>query len=186
MPEWWDNVTGTACDWTTDTGTAATIQWTSNACTTGNWIVTDTWDNADTWGSTGTALTILRNWADAVHHEVEEKTKSPSPAAKRAEELLLRNLTEKQRADYLQDGRFYITTKKKHKYVITKARDHNVIRLNKRGKPINCLCLSIYVVKVPLGDVLLAQKLMLEDDEDGFLKKANHWAVSTARGLRAA
>jgi hypothetical protein len=48
------------------------------------------------------------------------------------------------------------------------------------------LCVTVYDVNVPVADIMLAQKLMLETQEDAFLKIAHHWEVSAAQGVRRA
>jgi hypothetical protein len=114
--------------------------------------------------------------------EAERKAKA---AHDRARELLRRHLTRRQRDQYDEHGFFHMRTPRGHLYKIGSARDHNVVRLNRRGKAMKVYCASIYGVKVPLPDVLLAQMLMLQADESAFLRIANEWAVRTARGFPA-
>lgn len=128
----------------------------------------------------------LREWNEHYRRERENEEKRKKKIQDRARELLKRHLTPRQWSDYIERGHFFVKTRKGHLYQITAARDHNIIRLNKRRKPMRVLCVSIYEVDVPVEDIMLAQKLFLETQEDRFLKIANHWAVSSAQGLRRA
>ena len=103
-------------------------------------------------------------------------------AAWKAHELLLRHMTPRQRDDYEWEERFRVTTRRGHRYVIGKAYCQNVVRVSRRGKPMRVYCLSV-AGGVPLGDVLLAQKLMLDADERQFLKVARQWPLRFALGV---
>ncbi len=100
----------------------------------------------------------------------------------RAEELLTRNLSRYQRESYEEHGRFKVKTHRGHYYWIGKAKVQNVLRVNRRGTPMRVYCLRIRD-RVPLGDTLLAQKLLLETDEDQFLEVAFQWPVRFGAGL---
>jgi hypothetical protein len=99
----------------------------------------------------------------------------------RAREILLRHLTPKQAESYLEHGHFDMKTHRGHRYRIGNASCQNVLRLNRRGKPMRCYCVT--VAGVPVADTMLAQLLMLQADEEGFLKTARQWPVRLARGL---
>ncbi len=100
----------------------------------------------------------------------------------RAEELLLRNLTRRQREDYQEHGRFTVKTRRGHRYLVGSARSQNVVRVNRRGKPMRVYCVTVH--GVPLADSLLGQKLMLDHDEGHFLRVARQWPVRFALGVR--
>jgi hypothetical protein len=154
------------------TGTAATTL-TINATTNGTtgWVDLGT---LDTW----TPAPLTEEQALARREEEYRRDN----ASWRAHELLLRHLTPNQREDYEWDKRFTVKTKRGHRYVIGQARCQNVLRVNKRGKPMRVYCVTVHG-GVPMGDVLLAQKLMLESDEDHFLKVARQWPVRFGCGL---
>jgi hypothetical protein len=92
-------------------------------------------------------------------------------ASERAKRLLMNNLSPDQRRDFQATGEFIVRTKTTA-YKITSTYNFNVIQLNKKGEPLEALCVRP-VGDVPLYDQLLAQKLMIETDERGFLAAAN-------------
>ena len=157
--------------------TITTSDWTLTAgSTTGNF---DYVDAGPYWIDAGSITLAGHTTTGNVWTKEQEEERER--ARERAEKLLLRHLTPKQRYDYKKHGHFFVRTKRKHHYKIMRARDHNVLRLNKHGKPLRCLCISIYEIWVPVQDIMLAQKLLLETDEDAFLSIANEWAVREAR-----
>lgn len=94
-------------------------------------------------------------------------------ADRRARDLLVRKLSPSQWDQYEQDQTFDViggTTGTR--YRIRPHVSHNVIELDKKGKPVRSLCAGP-TGSVPLGDYLLAQKVWLETDEEGFVKTAN-------------
>lgn len=108
---------------------------------------------------------ILAKHADAAKH--------------RARELLLQHLTAEQRHTFEKNGWFVVEgSKSKRKYKIT-ANDNcaaNIYVLD--GEKVkHRICGHCKLDQVPLADHLLAQKVMLECDEDSFLKIANRHAA---------
>jgi hypothetical protein len=105
-------------------------------------------------------------------------------AKTRANELLLQHLTPAQRETFSKHGWFIVEGgKTKTKYRI-RAVDHMVANVdvyerqfslfnNPDQKITHRLCAHVPTNKVPLGDQLLAQKMMLEFSEDDFLRIAN-------------
>lgn len=94
-------------------------------------------------------------------------------AAKKAEELLLEHLSPVQRESYLTHGLFIVETKK-NRYQLHKA--SNTRKLNKDGKATHSYC--IHTHGVPRQDELLGFKLLLEANEEEFLKTANATAIA--------
>jgi hypothetical protein len=112
-------------------------------------------------------------------------------AARRAEALLLDNLDERQRQDWAATRAFHVETRKgSRRWLIRKGRQHNVYLLRDGDREaaqgrhrtvkvgdvdvpfLNELC--IYVKdEVPHEDTVLAQKLLLEADEEQFAQVAN-------------
>lgn len=88
-------------------------------------------------------------------------------ARKKAEALLLKNLSTEQAASYASDKKFALTGKDGNIYVISHARSFNV-KCVSTGKKY-CGQLS----DAPIEDQMLAQKLLLEHDPDKFFKNAN-------------
>jgi len=100
-------------------------------------------------------------------------------AADRARGLLLEHLTPEQRETFEQNNWFVVEGgRSKTKYRIRGGTfAGNVDVLRKDGKINHRLCAHIDASKVPLGDQLLAQKIMLELAEDDFIRIANRHAA---------
>ncbi len=96
----------------------------------------------------------------------------------RAESLLLSALNPIQAKDFRTTREFTVISKDgKRTYRITYGIAGNVILIEK-GKPVARYC--IYPIGIPIEDVMLAQKLMLETDEESFIRIANRTPI---RGL---
>jgi hypothetical protein len=103
-------------------------------------------------------------------------------ADKRSVELLKAWLSPEQLERFNRDGKFsVIGSKTKSKYWITDgAHSHNVVRVDpKTNRGAERLCF-IPDGAVARGDVMLAQKIVLETDEPLALKVANRYAVTVA------
>ena len=100
-------------------------------------------------------------------------------AKKRALDLLLEHLTPAQRETFHKNSWFIVEGRSSRRYRIN-ARGSlagNVDVLDGAMKTIHRLCAHCDIHTIPLGDQLLAQKLMLEFDEDAFLRIANRHAA---------
>ncbi len=83
-----------------------------------------------------------------------------------------------QAKDFRTTREFTVISKDgKRTYRITYGIAGNVILIEK-GKPVARYC--IYPIGIPIEDVMLAQKLMLETDEESFIRIANRTPI---RGL---
>jgi hypothetical protein len=91
-------------------------------------------------------------------------------AVAKARMLLDRALTPAQRRDLLARGFFYVKGKR-FTYRIREGQSGNVDALDSRGSVISRFC-AHPLGRVPVYDVMLAQKLWIETDENMFLKKA--------------
>jgi hypothetical protein len=118
----------------------------------------------------------------------EEYERAMTAARERSFALLKDWLSPKQRADFEEHRMFCVIGERTgRRYVITSGYSNNVWRLDESGKPDAQLCFGPR--KVHLGDILLAQKLTLETDEEEALGVANvsHgyglWALSFAIDL---
>ncbi len=98
----------------------------------------------------------------------EEKRKI---AEARAEALLLHHLSPQQVADLKAKKCFYVFTKDGHRYRVDRGSHGNVKKVDAQDRIIESLC--IQPVGVPIPDILLAQKLMLECNEEEFRRIAN-------------
>jgi hypothetical protein len=111
-----------------------------------------------------------------------------SEAGRKAKKLLLENLSEQQTEDYFNKGYFFVVPPQKDKpiekrriYVVERSYPNgNIMRVrqktNKGGRrlwyPVENFC---YHTEEPhaVDDILLAQKMMIENDEEEFRKIAN-------------
>jgi len=89
-------------------------------------------------------------------------------AAERAEKLLEACLSSGQRESLRKSGWFVVYTKSGRAYQIRRGRARNVVEVNTK----RTYCCHP-VDGVPDADTMLAQKLMLEADEESFLRLAN-------------
>jgi hypothetical protein len=95
----------------------------------------------------------------------------PDQAAQaKARMLLEKALTSQQRRDLFAKRCFYVKGKK-YSYRIREGHSGNVDQLDSAGLVICRFC-AVPLGRVPVYDVMLAQKLWIETDENMFLKKA--------------
>ena len=94
-------------------------------------------------------------------------------ARKRAKEFLVEHLDADQRESYQRSEMFIVETPKKNRYALHYR--HNPKKLN-GDKPVTSYCIHTY--GVPREDELLGFKLLLEANEDEFLKTANATALA--------
>lgn len=170
--EWyyWNDTTSTAT-------TTATIwcRWVSTTTTT----ATTTGRIWREWQEFGAPLpqddAIARAEADRraeeYRRQFEREREARAAAEKRAEELLVENLSLKQRERYKRDG-WFIVHGKGCRYRIRRGRIANVDVIARDGEVLRSLC-AHPGESVPDPDTMLAQKLMLETAEEEFLRVAN-------------
>ena len=94
--------------------------------------------------------------------------------AERAEALLCGNLTKAQIEQLTRSGKFLVETKSGRIYEIRRGQQHNVFLLGPDGQPIEEFC-AHPSGGLPDADAMLAQKLVLETDEEHFCRIANRW-----------
>jgi hypothetical protein len=105
--------------------------------------------------------TQRRNW-EAAQRAIRE----------RAEALLVSCLNSAQRAQLAAQGSFEVRARSGRVYQIRRGRVQNVFELDGRGHAVRRLCAHPQD-GVPDADTMLAQKLMIECHEEGFLALAN-------------
>jgi len=94
-------------------------------------------------------------------------------SAEKAQRLLKGWLTEDQRRQYEREGQFeVIGSATGARYLIRKGWAGNVIQLDQNGLQVASLCFAPEG-NLPVGDVLLAQKISLETNEATVLAIAN-------------
>lgn len=100
-------------------------------------------------------------------------------AFKRAAKLLDRYLTHKQRRELKKFGYIQVQGQDRMTYRI-QAKDHQNIFRIKDGTPVMQFCVVSSQRRLPVPDLMLVQKLMLETNIEDFLNLANKWEVTTA------
>lgn len=109
----------------------------------------------------------------------QERIAKADAAKERSLELLLAHLTEKQRATFEKNKWFVVEGGKSKQLYKVQDLGHlraNVAVIHKNGIVIHRLCCHCDF-SLPHYDQLLAQKVMLEYDEDNFLRLANRHAA---------
>jgi hypothetical protein len=94
-------------------------------------------------------------------------------ARKRAKKLLHSHLDPEQRRELKRKGHFHVYGSKGNLYRIAARYPYNVRLAGEAKRSRMFFCLEPDDPEIPLEDVLLAQKLMLESDEGEFLRLAN-------------
>lgn len=97
----------------------------------------------------------------------------PPEANRRARDLLLSKLDAKQRRDWFLRGRFDVVGASGRRYTLARYRPFNVRTTDA------VFCVQVHG-NVPAYDKLLAQKLLIESDEQRFLAHANVRTFSRA------
>jgi hypothetical protein len=161
------------CEWTSGTSSSnATcgteihwLQWTSETAATSNCRPRER-----------TAAEIERDRLAAERREQErkEREKQQRAAVARSTELLREWLDEKERQRFDREKKFHVVAQSGRRYEIdVSKRQHNVFELDAKGKRIVEHCILANAFDLPLADNALAQKLLLEADEDQFRRIAN-------------
>ena len=114
-------------------------------------------------------------WEAEWKAKAEELQKKEAKAKQRAEELLRSCLTPQQQDELNRLNLFHLIVGDRQ-YRIKRGRTRNIELLDESGRPIKKLCAHPGEY-VPDADTMLAQKLMLETDEEAFLKLADHTPV---------
>lgn len=91
---------------------------------------------------------------------------------KKAEALLYRYLSKEQKWSIRAGEFFEVTGQDGHRYRLTPRTAGNVFRLDPEGKPTHQFCVVTGTTNLPINDLLLAQKVVLENDIESFMKVA--------------
>lgn len=127
-------------------------------------------------GYTPTANTAYQQPADPTPEQLEAQraaVKRVEDAATRAKELLVEHLDPVQRESYEKHGLFIVETPRKNRYRLSK--NHAPRKLS-GDKDAVSYCIHTY--GVPREDELLGFKLLLEANEEEFLRTANATALA--------
>ena len=115
-------------------------------------------------------MTLLAAADEFVRPSLNDYYLPNQAAVTKARALLERALTPQQRRDLLARGYFYVKGRR-FTYRIREGQSGNVDALDSRGCVISRFC-AHPLGRVPVYDVMLAQKLWIETDENMFLRKA--------------
>lgn len=132
-----------------------------------------------------------RAWAERNRAEIERQRIEMAAlqierdaANKRAEKLLVENLSLKQAAEYAK-SKHIIVHGRHARYRIRQGRSMNIDVIDRSGLVTGRLC-AYPSHTIPDCDTMLAQKLMLETDEDAFLRVAiPHGTINREMALPA-
>lgn len=166
------------------TGNDATTTIVSSA--TGSTIIVDPWP---AWNRT---YTITSPWTNnAANFAARRVPDSPEALAarvraegeralarERAQRMLRENLSPEQREELAANGHFTLAvldrdSGERRLYRIRKGRSRNVQRVDDSGRVLKTLC-AHPAIACPDEDTMLAQKLWLQNQEQEFLRIANH------------
>lgn len=143
-----------------------------------------TWCNGVVQSSSGPSVRELTQAERAHNAKIaedlatrnKELERLRNEAEARAEKLLLENLDLQQRLDYEKSKSFVVHGRAGWRFRIRAGRMGNVDAIDKSGKVKHRLCAHPNVM-LPNCDTMLAQKLLLEDNQDSFMRIANKHAV---------
>lgn len=158
--------------------TNATGAWGCNAAyNTDSFCTTETVSASDAyWASWNQVYTTGTTTAYAVRHAVaacDAAIASVQPEAQdRAEALLQQFLSPAQREQFARSSAFTVTAKSGRRYSLRRGWAGNVFLLDFHDRDVVRLCLHPETT-IPRADLLIAQKMLLEADEDAFLRTAN-------------
>lgn len=183
----WEIVTNPWATWTTSANTTD-WQWT-------NWNATTTATNETTWASWTTEAVSNgppSTGADAPgrpgtevdqaerQRQIAEAEAARKEAQERALELLRAHCNEAQRESLERHSLIDVVGSRGRTYRLRMGRTHNVYGMVLRlGQLIRVAEFCGHVEEaVPNADNILAQKLLIECDEDAFWRSSNRWALA--------
>lgn len=182
-----DGVWATWNDYTTTTATTSDIWYVwANTGTATATSTTATWTSWCNSTATTTYVTPAQQTPEeraAEEARYQEQVALRKAAEAKAEQLLVENLSLRQREEFLKHGHF-IVHGRNARYRVRRGRSANIDVIDRSGKMTHRLCIHP-AEPVPDPDTMLAQKLYLENDEDYLLSRANrHTAGFYDRGVQ--
>ena len=103
---------------------------------------------------------------------VEERRNAADAKAK---ELLQSFLTPEQLKSLEEQSNFIVESESKRLYKLRKMNNNGVLEIDQEGKRIGGLCANFGGADIPTYDLMLAQKLMIETNEELFLRTARRF-----------
>lgn len=166
----WNSDSGTSCDTTSTWGVWS--QWSNTTANT--WYI---WQGAIPCQPIKERTKEERQRDEEERIRLEELAKEKESQGRIAEEkalqLLLENLTENQAEIFKVTGAIPIESPSGRKYKINKGASRNIEEIDEKGIRKAHLCFHPCDYAIPVHDVMLAQKLMLEVCEEDARKIAN-------------
>ncbi len=173
---YWLPVTDTGTGTTTTTMVNVWSQWNQGFCTTGNNIAMMPAygaEQAQALAAYGAEQAQALESEFARRQLALERTQSAAAATAKADNLLKAMLNKEQRTQYEREQTFEVRSQgSRRRYQLTHGWAGNVFLLDERGRRIEKLCIHP-VIEMPVADNLIAQKLLLEADEETFRRTAN-------------
>lgn len=190
----WDN-------WATSGTSTATSTW--RGCSNSDYYYTLTTSSNTVWvqrnDATGSTISDNQTWTNWQYNYVtqpvrertteerqrdeeerirlaelaKEKAEQAKIAEEKALQLLLENLTENQAEIFKMTGAIPVVCPSGRKYKIKKGTSRNIIELGEKDETKAFLCFHPCDYAIPVHDVMLAQKLMLEVCEEDARRIAN-------------
>jgi hypothetical protein len=99
----------------------------------------------------------------------------PVPAERKAETLLKNSLTAREYDRLLTSGRLEIPSPTRPHRVYQIPRGPGQVVVVEHGRAIERLCVQPASIVLPDADVILMHKLLIESDEESYLRTANHF-----------
>lgn len=178
----------------TSSGTGIWTSWNSGsvASTTDPRIIWNNWTASNTTTNDGTSYlgnnrtptrVLTKEQVHALTEEQErqrlqhireeaERRVAREEAEQKAEALLLMHLDRKQRKSYQKDHFFEVLSQSGKHYRVNFFRNRNVLEMDDAKRKVASYCI-VPRENIPLADQLLIQKLMLQYQENDFLRIAN-------------
>lgn len=140
-----------------------------------NWVESHDFTNTFAYiGSTATSAVLSNEYVQGRREEQIKYEEERKLAEKKAKALLTSKLDKKQLSDFKEKESFVVTGSNGGRYLITKGISGNVCAITKRGKEKARYCFHP-VGDLPVYDVMLSQKLMLETKEKEAIEVANKY-----------
>lgn len=157
----WQDVTWDAA-WSTATQNATTV-WATSA-SSGEW----TYQNF-----TYQDFYLTETEEEKLKREAVQRARDE--ADKRAEQWLISHLNSNQKEEYAEHRQFTVYSKdRERRYAVTRS---TVYLLDEKGREIKSFCIHPEV-RLPIADEMCCKKLLLETDEEEFLRISNHTEIA--------
>jgi hypothetical protein len=178
----WNSDSTTASTSTTITNGSTWNMWCSgtDATTTDSTSVWSTWNGSVVYRvrqhnpvETGEQIQARLQREEQARIADEERRRMEAEAMQRSEDLLMLQLSEKQKQDWRTQKAFEVLAQSGKRFRIRDGVSMNVDEYDTQGKIVAKHCI-IPMERVPRYDQFVMQKLMLEHAESEFMQIANH------------